>query len=464
VGAVTLVAVVLRVLLMVAYVPAILSYPDESSYVEAAAGSLFGNPFRPAGYSLFLRIVHVVSANLQFTIAVQHVIGLLTAVGVYALARRIGAGRWTALLPAALVAVSGDQLYLEHVLLSDGLYLTIIVLATYCALRVLDASPERPGRMLAGLGWALAAGVAIAALTSVRTLGVALAPVLVLWLLVVGGPKWRRRVLLAGLAAAACGLLLLGYAFAQKQATGVFGLSRFSGWPLYARVATFADCRKFTPPPGTRVLCQPTPSSLRPGPAFYIWNSRSPAERAFGFPPAHGALLARFADAAILGQPLDYLYTASRDLLRYVYPHLVHGPDWGTEPQLLTLNTRSRSIEALNRPSVQAYWHPPPVKLRHGILDALERWRSVFVIHGWMLAVSTVLALSGLALSPDRRTRQALALLTVGALVLLVVSVAVTNYDYRNGIPSSVLLLVAAARSVEILWPRARQLFGRAAG
>ena len=107
VTAVALVAITLRVLLMVAYSPAILSFPDEASYVGAAAGKLFSNPFRPAGYALFLRAVHLFSANLEFTIVVQHLIGLGTAIAVYAIARRIGAGRWVALFPAAVVALSG---------------------------------------------------------------------------------------------------------------------------------------------------------------------------------------------------------------------------------------------------------------------------------------------------------------------------------------------------------------------
>ena len=42
--------VTLRVLTMVGYSPANISHPDTASYVDAAAHSLFSDPFRPAGY------------------------------------------------------------------------------------------------------------------------------------------------------------------------------------------------------------------------------------------------------------------------------------------------------------------------------------------------------------------------------------------------------------------------------
>src|SRR5581483_5405388 len=258
-------AIVLRVFVMVAYFPANLSYPDEASYVTAAAGKLFSNPFRPAGYSLFLRAAHLFSANLQVTVVIQHLVGLATAVLVYLLARRIGVRRWLALIPAAAVGLSGDELYLEHVLLADGLFLSLLVCSCYCAVRAYQSQAR------ARVVWLAAAAAVVASLATVRTVGVVLVPVLIVWVLLTGGPGWGARVRLAGVCCVVSGLVLVGYAAAQGEATGTFGLSRFSGWPLYARVAPIADCRRFTPPKGTAALCERTPTDQRFGPDFYLW-------------------------------------------------------------------------------------------------------------------------------------------------------------------------------------------------
>ena len=76
------------------------------------------------------------SPSLSATIVVQHLVGLAMAAPRVRTRRRIGAGRWTALVPAAIVALSGDQLYFEHTLPSDGLFGTLLLLTCYCALRV----------------------------------------------------------------------------------------------------------------------------------------------------------------------------------------------------------------------------------------------------------------------------------------------------------------------------------------
>src|SRR6185437_1885926 len=44
-----------RILMMVAWQPAFMGWPDARSYLDVAHGQLFGNVLRPAGYPLFLR-------------------------------------------------------------------------------------------------------------------------------------------------------------------------------------------------------------------------------------------------------------------------------------------------------------------------------------------------------------------------------------------------------------------------
>jgi hypothetical protein len=444
-----LLALALRVLLMIGYTPAILDYADEGGYVAYAANGLFLNPFRPSGYSLFLRVVHWFSGNLAVTIAMQHAVGLATAVVAYAVARRIGAGRWYALVAAAIIALSGDQLYLEHILLSDGLFLTVLLVMCYCALRVRTATPF--GTRVA---WALAAGALAGGLVTVRTIGLPAAGVLVVWLVVAGGPAWRRRLASAGAAALLCTTLLLGYALAQENATGVFGLTRFGGWPLYGRVAPFADCTRFTPPAGTAGLCEAIPASQRPGPDFYLWHAGSPARRLFGPPPRAGAKLGAFARAAILAQPGDYLFAVVKDLARFFDPISNVAKYSGAPPIGVLLDQRQPGVEAANLPLIRSYYGAVTLHVRHGIVGALTTWQQIVRTHGWLMFVEMLLAVAGIFYAPDPNTRAGLALLLGCALAILVVTAMVAGYQYRYEIPPAALLMVAGARGAEVVVTR----------
>ena len=468
VGVITTVAVALRVLTVIGYAPANLSYSDTGGYIHAASGGLGGlftdDPFHPAGYSLFLRVLHALGSSLQFTVIVQHALGLATAAGVYLVCRLAGARRGVALVPAAVVALSGDQLYFEHELLSDGLFLTGLVLACYLILR----RPSRWDRVQL-----CAASVTVASLGLVRTVGVPLVPVLLLWLFATSGPRWRHRLVRTGIAAVACLVPLLGYAAVQKHETGVFGLSRFSGWPLYGRAAPFADCHDFTPPAGTAVLCETTPASTRNGPDYYVWDARSPASRAFGSPPAHGGEVKRFAIAAIEHQPLAYIGAVARDLARYVDPHLVTRPYWGVGSSSLALDTnyvpsghagvdaQLAHYESLNVQAARAYWGPFQVRVRKPIMRFLEGWQHIFRIHGALIALCGVLSLAGLVWAPRGCRRQALWLLVAFSLTLFLDSVAFNVYQARYGVPAAVLLLAAATLSAEIIAARVAGRFRR---
>jgi hypothetical protein len=47
-------------------------------YVTAAPLGVFHDAQRPAGYPIFLRLVHLFSESLSFTILVQHALGVAT--------------------------------------------------------------------------------------------------------------------------------------------------------------------------------------------------------------------------------------------------------------------------------------------------------------------------------------------------------------------------------------------------
>ena len=88
----------LRIWLIHDWRPAFLGYPDSSTYIAAAGAGhdwLFYNPFRPAGYPMFLIALHAIYSNLTFVVVVQHLMGLATAVLLYLLRSGWQAAKWT---------------------------------------------------------------------------------------------------------------------------------------------------------------------------------------------------------------------------------------------------------------------------------------------------------------------------------------------------------------------------------
>jgi hypothetical protein len=426
--------VALRILFMLAYRPALLGYPDTSVYLTGATGDLFWDPLRVVGYPAFLRLVRVFSSDLSFATLVQHGLGVATAVLLYVTVRRIGGPRWVALVPAAVVLLGGDQLFFEHAILSESLFGLLVAGALYAAVRVAD-----------GWWWAAAAGVLVGLCTTVRLAGLVLAPLLAAWLL-----ARRPRLVPAAAATAATVLVVLGYLVAAHSETGVWSLARNGAYNFYGRVAPFADCSEFTPPAGTRALCQRSRPFERPSTQWYIFAGRSPAVRRFGEPqvgePSRSAVrhVGAFARSAALHQPLDLIEIAARDFWRYVAP----GSFRPYSP--------SPSVADYQRKLVEPQWIARSLQLagrrystrgtlvRHGLFARLGDYERVTRIEGPPLAVLLVLALLAPLACPAPLRRGAL-LLGGTAVALLVVPVLTHEYDGRFGVPAYGPLAGAAA-------------------
>src|SRR4051794_13970641 len=117
----------LRGLLMEAWSPAFMGWPDAKSYLDVAHGELFSNVLRPAGYPLFLRSLDGLHAGLGVVVGVNHALGLATAVVLFATVGRLGAPPVLGLVPAAFVALSGDTGFVEHAPLSEPLFTFLVV-------------------------------------------------------------------------------------------------------------------------------------------------------------------------------------------------------------------------------------------------------------------------------------------------------------------------------------------------
>jgi hypothetical protein len=426
--------VALRILFMLAYRPALLGYPDTSVYLTGATGDLFWDPLRVVGYPEFLRIVRVASSDLSFATLVQHGLGVGTAVLLYLACRRVGGPRWVALVPAAVVLLGGDQLFFEHAILSEALFGLLVAAGLYCALRAAE-----------GWWWAGAAGALVGLATTVRLAGLVLAPLVAVWLL-----ARRPRAIPAVAATGATLLVVLGYLVAAHAETGEWSLARNGAYNFYGRVAPFADCSEFTPPPGTRALCQRSRPFERPSTQWYIFAGGSPAVRTFGEPqvgrPSRGAVrrVAAFARAAALHQPLDLVEIAARDFWRYVAPGSFRpyspSPSVGDYQRgLVERQWIARSLQLAER-----RYSTSGTRVEAGLFGRLGDYERVTRIEGAPMAVLLVLALLA-PLAAPRGLRRGALLLAGAAIALLVVPVLTHEYDGRFGVPAYGPLAGAAA-------------------
>src|ERR1700753_4200237 len=163
-------------------------FNDSFTYVRAAV-TLTPNPTRPSGYPLYLWLLSPPHSYLLVT-ASQHLMGLLIAVMIYALARhRFGVPAWAAVLATLPVLYDGFEIQLEHLILADTLFLFLAM----AAVTVLLWSPRPSARAC------LAAGLLLGISATVRPTGLPLLAVFAVYLLIRLLGSWKGVI--AGLAA-----------------------------------------------------------------------------------------------------------------------------------------------------------------------------------------------------------------------------------------------------------------------
>lgn len=431
-------AAALRAYALVAYPPAVLTLQahDGAGYIKAARLGLSNDVLEPLGYPLFLRLLHAISHQLAFTIAVQHALGLLAGLLLFLAVRRLAAPVWVALVPAVVVWFGADQLFLEHAPMSEGLFTPLLVATVYAGVRSLTGHPR----------WAAATGFLAASLLMVRTVAT-IAPLIVLvWLALA---MWRVRIPCRAPAAAAvaAAVALLGaYALVWHGATGTWRVTpEGSGWNLYARASQFADCHDFTPPARTRALCQSIPPRQRPAPDYYHWIG-GPAYTGFGPPPSQDGLIGAFARQAILNQPFSYLTLVGVDLVRYVDPSFeLSRYNRTASPASLAFPGGTVVLDADTVRQATAYYGPLH-EPTHAPAYRLSQYQRVFRVNGVMLLVLLLLGLVGVA-SSTGRARWALLLMLALALELLLVP-ALVQASWRYVVPTEGLIAAAAAFGV----------------
>lgn len=461
-----------RLVAMLGYRPA-LWFPDSYTYVVTA---LRPRPdlVRPAGYSMFLRLLEPFH-SFGFVVFTQHVLGLATGALVYAAVRRGPVPPWIAALASAPVVLDAYQIELEHLLVSDTLFAFLVVAAVVTA--------------LAPLTWrtACAAGLLLAAATLTRTVGLPLIAIVALWLLlreiiasrrprlgsrsttdpgaapdpeaVPGRVRWAGPWL-AGLLALVALLPIAGYAAWFSSTYHRFGVVGSNGVFLYARTMSFADCGVMRPPPDLAVLCDGTPPARRPRAQEYVWAPTSPLVALPGitFTKEADQLAGRFAFLALRSQPVDYAASVLSELARSFA--------WGRPvyPDQETYDYYEFPAAAPEAPDRYPAMVGAEFAVRYERGPIGTRIAEPFA--GWTRAYQHVAALPGAALlvilllppavTVARRRRgerpgTSWALPWVMSLSLLVIPAATAEFDYRYVLPAVPLACLAAAA---VLTPR----------
>ena len=303
-----------RLLATLAFRPALFT-PDSFAYLaEGARPNL--SQWHPSGYPLFLWLLSPLHSMLLVT-ALQHLLGVATAVGVYALLRHRGLPAWGATLAACPTLADSRQVALESSILPDTGYALLLTAAVAVVLIRHAPGPLRPAPARCAVAGALLFGAAI-----LRGNG---APELLALLAVLA--VWRAGLRAMAAATIAFTLPLLAYMglFAAKY--GNYALTNSDGMFLWSRTMSFADCSVIRPPAGLRMLCpdrQPDPPRQAgpwsvpamlgsPTPAAYLWAPGAwwRKDGHPGFNAANNALALHFALDAIRAQPAGYARTVA---------------------------------------------------------------------------------------------------------------------------------------------------------
>jgi hypothetical protein len=431
--------IALRIVATLAYRPALV-FIDSIPYLNNSV-HLSPKPLRPFGYPVLLRALSE-AGGLSLIPFVQHVAALAVIVLLYATLLRLGVRRWMAALAAAPVLLDAMQLNLEHQIMSDVQFELFVA----CACCVLLWRP-RPGIWAAG-----GAGLLLAAATLTRPVAlIAILPAVLVLLFVRAGIT--RLAAMVG----AFAVPLLIYAAWFHSIFGVYALTGYDGHFLYARVAPFANCAKFSVPAYQRPLCPTEPRLTVDG---YMWSRRRSPIFDFSVPPSmrHGEqpwlyrsqAAGSFARQAILHQPLSYLRTVGHDFLRGFWP---------------TRNTQPGEVSASRwKFQVDHPWRRPTLTYmqQHGdhpsvnrpLARFLESYQRVGYTPGPLLFAALVVGLLGAAgIGSARRSglRSACFLFSVSAALMLIASIAVSQFSWRYQLPQLILLPAAAALGVTAL-------------
>jgi hypothetical protein len=432
--------VALRVVVQLAYQQAFI-FPDSERYLQYATNFLNGNwsPdwLRTSGYSLLL-MPAVLAHNLSVVVAIQHLLGVATAVLIYATLIHFGARRWVAALATIPVLFDPLQLDLEQYILTDVCATFLVFLALVVLVWKRDAL---------GKGAALTAGLLIAAATIIRESDLLVMIPALLYMVAVIRP-WRRCARLAGMALLGCAIPVLGYLSWFAVWFGTFNFVTYTNQFTYGRIVQFADCTGLTLPSYERSLCPTQPPAQR-NLDWYMWAPQSPQvllQPTAGL--SKGEIIHDFNTRIIEHQPLSYLEAVGGDIVYSFSPIRGDGPerypkgyhDFHTyfpsgKGELATLRVYTGSTG----------------RVQPALAGFLTGYGHDFYVPGPLLAAGLILGLAGtVGLGRARRSklRGPCLLFSLGTIAMVVPPFIIATFDWRYELPQFYLIPIAAVLGV----------------
>jgi hypothetical protein len=400
-------------------------FNDSFSYVSSA-DTMTLDPTRPSGYSVYLWVLEPLHSYALVTIS-QHLMGLAVGVMIYALARhRFGAPAWVAVLFSLPVLYDGFEIQLEHLIMSDTLFLFLAMAAV--TLVLWSPRPQWWTCLIAGLLLGLSAVV--------RATGLPLVAVFVIYLLIRFAPSWRYLV--AGVAGC---LIAFAVPYAAYEGWydvqhGEFTTNEAMGVFLYSRVMTFADCSQMRLPVDLLPLCTTVPPAQRPVAQAYIWTEASPLDRfpAPKFTPQVNKLAEQFAIKAIEAQPLAYANTVFDDSVRSFSWSRTVFPNAATYDEYLfgykSLGIPSSPYRGYSTPEAYYAQGNPATAVVNPFAAAIRVYERYIWMPGTVYGLILLIGLGGIVLGWRRRGGEAL-LPWLCSVALIVVPAATAEFDWR---------------------------------
>ncbi|MBV9413718.1 MAG: hypothetical protein JO363_01955 [Solirubrobacterales bacterium] len=432
----------LRIVVMIAYWPALELFTDTSDYLSLAH-RLVPGLWHPSGYGLFLALLSPTS-QIGVVVVVQHLMGIAMGLLIYTLVLRLGARRWLAALAAVPVLFDGYQLSLEQFILAETLASLLLLGALVLVLPRETVGPRR-GAIV---------GLLLAAATIART---EILPVVVLVGLYLLLRRSNRRALLTY--GAVVVVMLGGYGGWYAANYGRFGVDDWTGIYLYGRVAPFATC-DYSLSAAEAQLCPAQPVSQRSkNGEFYSDAHGSPlwAAADLGSRDHRNALAQRFAITVIENQPLDYLSAVLADTWHYFTPGRWMTTDqidmqrWRFPPPHIHPMRDNYHVFFANEGFGEHRITPSPDP---ALMGPLRTYQSIFYTPGPLFLACLIGAL-GVALglvrgaSRRRQARWACLVLALTALAVLLSPSLIWGFSYRYDIPLLILLPPAGALSAD---------------
>jgi len=381
------------------------------------------DPTRVSGYSIWLKFLQPFHSYALVTI-LQHLMGLATAVMIYALARRYRAPAWLAVLAAAPVLYDGFEIQLEHLIMADVPFLFLLTLAM--TILLWDPVPS--------LRRCLVVGALLGLSEILRSIGLPLLAVFAVYM-IIRRVSWRKVAATIGV----CLIPVVGYAGMFDLEHGQFSMGDATGVFMYARVMTFADCAKMHVPANELWLCDTTPPAERPIDQAYIWTTESPLDRfpPSKFSPVPNQLAENFAIRAILAQPLSYAHAVFSDTWRVFRWKRHIFPNAQTYDEYI-FGYHSQPIPAWDSADLgpyksyaAAYVHGNPLtQVVAPFANIIRGYQRYVWVPGTVYGLILLAGLGGLVLAWRRLGGEAL-LPWVTSLALIVIPAATAEFDYR---------------------------------